>query len=340
LLNTVYRLKSPRHFEVAFTDEQTTGKVIVRPLYLSICHADQRYYQGKRAKSVLDQKLPMALIHEGIGQVIFDDTNTFKIGQPVVMIPNMPNETNENIAENYLYSSKFRGSTIDGFMQEYICATPDRFVPLPEDIDLELAAFLEIVTVSYHAISRFMKIAHNNRKEIGVWGDGNLGFITALLLKYMLPDSRIYIFGVDSNKLADFTFADRCILVRDIPVNLKIDHAFECVGTAASANAIDQIIDTINPEGTVSILGVSEDRVPINTRMVLEKGLRFFGSSRSGREDYIGTINLLKDNPNILQYLHTLVGYIKNVRTINDIVDAFETDISKIKGKTIMKWEV
>lgn len=60
---------------------------------------------------------------------------------------------------------------------------------------------------------------------------------------------------------------------------------------------INQIIDYINPEGTISILGVSENPVAINTRMILEKGLRMFGSSRSGRKDFEKTIALYQSNP-------------------------------------------
>ncbi len=48
---------------------------------------------------------------------------------------------------------------------------------------MNVAAFTEIVSVSMHAISRFDKIAHPRREHIGIWGDGNLGYITALLAK-------------------------------------------------------------------------------------------------------------------------------------------------------------
>ena len=46
MLNTVYRLVAPRRFEVAFSDIELfkENQVIVRPQFLSICHADQRYY--------------------------------------------------------------------------------------------------------------------------------------------------------------------------------------------------------------------------------------------------------------------------------------------------------
>ena len=162
---------------------------------------------------------------------------------------------------------------------------------------------------------------------IGVWGDGNLGYITSLLLKKMLPDSKIYIFGVTENKLSDFTFADGTYCVNEIPADMQIDHAFECVGGGAASKAINQIIDYIHPEGTISILGVSEDPAPINTRMVLEKGLRIFGSSRSGRSDYEGLLQLYEEHPEVVSYLENIMGAEVEVRDVKDITRAFEMDI-------------
>lgn len=79
MLSTVYRLTAPRRFEIMFEDLNLTGdQVLIRPTHLSICHADQRYYQGKRDAKVLAEKLPMALIHEGIGRVVYDPTETFQ----------------------------------------------------------------------------------------------------------------------------------------------------------------------------------------------------------------------------------------------------------------------
>ena len=127
MLNTIYRLVAPRRFEIAFQDISLQGdEVIVRPTHLSICHADQRYYQGARPAEVLAKKLPMALIHEGIGDVVYDPQGVFKAGDSVIMIPNTPVEKDDVIAENYLRSSKFRASGFDGFMQEHVVLTHDR----------------------------------------------------------------------------------------------------------------------------------------------------------------------------------------------------------------------
>lgn len=340
MLNTVYRLTQPRKFEIEFSDiDITSGDVIVRPTYLSICNADQRYYQGTRDAKVLAKKLPMALIHEGVGEVVYSPVPEYQAGDRVIMIPNTPTEEDEIIAENYRLSSKFRASGFDGFMQEFVSIRPDRLVLLPDSIDPAVASFTEIVSVSVHAITRFDKIAHKRRNTIGVWGDGNLSYMTSIFLKKFFPDTKIYVFGVVPAKLSDFTFADGTFLTNSIPDDLHIDHAFECVGGNGSQIAIDQIIDRINPEGTISILGVSEYAVPINTRMILEKGLRMFGSSRSGRDDFLKTVEMYKKYPEIPEYLSHMVYMVKPVRTIADMSEAFDMDTKKAFGKTIMKWE-
>ena len=337
MLNAVYRLIAPRKFETDFNDiDMKTEDVIVRPTYLSICNADQRYFQGKRDPKVLAKKLPMALIHEGIGKVVRDPKGEFAEGQQVVMIPNTPFEEDDIIAENYLRSSKFRASGFDGFMQDYVVMRRDRLVVLPEGIDPLVAAFTEIASVSYHAVTRFQKIAHSRRNAIAVWGDGNLAYITSLFIKYRMPNTKLYIFGIDRDKMSNFTFADGTYHVNEIPEDMAFDHAFECVGNMASGTAINQIIDYIHPEGTISILGVSEDPVPINTRMVLEKGLRIFGSSRSGRKDFQETVDFYNNNPEVVNLLEYLVGEVIDVREVEDFTRAFEADIAKAGGKTIM----
>ena len=51
MLNAVYQLKKPRQFEMVYKDITLDNEhIIVRPTHLSICNADQRYYQGKNCR--------------------------------------------------------------------------------------------------------------------------------------------------------------------------------------------------------------------------------------------------------------------------------------------------
>ena len=228
MINAVYQLIAPRMIDVTYQEMHLSGsQVLIRPLYLSICHADQRYYQGMRSEAALKAKLPMALIHECVAEVIYDPTGAFQVGDRVIPIPNSPTQTDDIIAENYLRSSFFRSSGYDGFLQDYVMLKPDRLVPAPKSVPLQVASFTELISVSRHTISRFDSIAHARRDRIGVWGDGNLGFFTALLLHYLYPETELYVFGTVAEKLAYFTFAQETFLVDKLEDSVMVDHAFE-----------------------------------------------------------------------------------------------------------------
>ncbi|MGM7681891.1 ribitol-5-phosphate dehydrogenase [Cytobacillus sp. Hm23] len=341
MINQVYRLVSPRQFEISYKDSSiNSDRIIVRPTFLSICQADQRYYTGTRGEAALSKKLPMALIHEAVGEIVYDPYGEYRPGTKVVMIPNSPIEEDEIIAENYLRSSRFLSSGYDGFMQDYVFLKRDRFVVLPDNINEFVAAFTELITIAMHSMSRFERLSHTRRKRFGVWGDGNLGYITALLLKRKYADCHVIVAGKTQYKLDNFSFVDEVYNINDIPDDVQFDHAFECVGGIGSQYAINQIIDYIIPEGSISILGVSEYPVEINTRMILEKGITVIGSSRSGYIDFKNTVDFLAANVDIVDYLETLVGSVNEVRSIKDVINAFEKDLTTSWGKTVLEWKI
>lgn len=338
MINQVIKLVAPRRMDMFFKEESIDDDcVVVRPKYLSICAADQRYYTGNRAKEVLDKKLPLALIHEAVGEVLFDKKGEFKSGDRVVMIPNTPSEKDDIIKENYLRSSKFKSSSSDGFLQNVVLMRRDRIIKIG-DIDFEISALLEPISVCVNAIEEFLKSAHERRDVIGVWGCGSIGYLTTLLLKKYLPESKIIIFGTNEEKMNYFSFADEQLMTNSVPENLRVDHAFECVGGPKSEIAIKQIIDHINPQGTISLLGVSENPIAIETRMVLEKGIKLIGDSRSGYDDFYKAIEFMQDKK-MQDYVENIVVDIIEVNTINDIYKAFDTDLNN-SFKTVMKWQL
>lgn len=287
MLNQVYRLVSSRQIVAQTVDETVTpDKLVVRPLYLSLCHADQRYFTGSRDEAVMRKKLPMALVHEAVGEVVYDPKGEIAQGTHVSMVPNTPTKHDPVIADNYLTTSHFRSSGYDGFMQEYVVLDRECAVILPENIDLRMASYIEMISVGVHALTRLESKMNANQNVIGVWGDGNLGYIVSVLTKLIFPDAKLYVFGRHEYKLEYFSFADKTFKVDAIPEDLTIDHALECTGGLGSQKAINQVIDHIRPMGTLVMMGVSEDPVAINTRMVLERGMTLVGSSRSSRVDF------------------------------------------------------
>lgn len=339
MISQSYRLFAPRKFRIDIIEEQLKeDEVIVKPTYLSICAADIRYYSGNRSPEVLKKKLPMALIHEAVGEVIYDPKGVFKKGARVVMIPNTPTEKDEVIKENYLRSSRFKSSGIDGFMRSIVCIDRNRVIEYTQ-IEDKIAVLLELLSVSMNGLEHFTSYSHNRKQTIGVWGCGNVGFCTALVLKYSFPNAKVIVFGPHRDKLEYFPFVDETYTTDNIPEDLMVDHAFECVGGTKAEYAINQIIDHINPQGSISLMGVSENNVPINTRMVLEKGLTLLGNSRSSYEDFAASIDFLERFPKAVEYLKNIISEVKIINEFNDINPAFEAGI-KNSFKTVMKWNL
>lgn len=337
MINYIYQLTNPQFICLKLCDVNIEGKVLVRPKYMSICHADQRYYNGQRDMKVLMEKLPMALIHECCGEVIMDKTGTFKVGQQVVMIPNTPTRKLSHIYENYDDQSKFLSSSSDGFMREFVDLDPDRIVPYT-GIPPHIACITEFYSVAVHAVERMINFAHSHRDEIAIIGDGPLAYVVASTIRERLPKTRITVIGRRPRKLARFSFVDKTYVAYDLPEDYACDHAFECAGGEGSYDAICDIIKHIRPQGTVLLMGVSENKIPIDTRTILEKGLTIVGSSRSGKKNFEDAVALMQTQ-RIRRRLGSIIHEDEPVRSIDDIHRVFATD-RDTPFKTVFKWEL
>lgn len=341
MINVRYKLINPKQLIEEFVEENVNNdEIIVRPKFLSICRADQRYYQGTRDKEILNKKLPLSLIHEAIGEIIYSKNDTYKVGMNVVMLPNIQDELSVNknvLKENYDVNSKFRGSSCDGFMQQNVVCNIKNVLLIPND-NISLV-FLELMSVVFNALEQFNKINKKSMESIVVYGDGSLSFITSLILKKTYQNSKIIVIGKHNEKLDYFTFVDEKYTIDNVPETLVYSHAFECVGGIGSEVALKQIIEKIIPQGLISLLGVSEYSISINTRMVLEKGLHLIGNSRSSIDDFKAAINFLQQYPDSINYLSNIISDVVEVKDIKDIDKAFMIDTTNY-FKTIMKWDI
>jgi len=324
VINRIYRLTAPKVFSVEYEDMRSQDGVLLKPTYMSVCRADQRYYLGERPADVLKKKLPMALIHEAAAEVIYDPQGCFERGEQVVMIPNVPPKdfAGGEIYENYAEGSSFLSSGVDGFLREYLYMPHDRIVSV-KGVSGHIASSAELLSVCVHAVERMMRISHSKRTSIGVWGDGSVAYFLCVVLKKLLPDSKITVVGKSFSKLAYFSFCDCVYDAGDIPADFSVDHAFECCGGEGSSFALDDIIKYIKPQGCVLLMGVSENKVPILTRMVLEKGLVLVGSSRSGREDFVSAAEIMADRKaqHRLERVTDFFGEVRSTAALHAVFD-------------------
>jgi ribitol-5-phosphate 2-dehydrogenase len=339
MINRIYRLVDTKRIEMTLREVKAgEGDVLVRPEYMSICAADRRYYFGRRRKEILKKKLPMALIHEATGKVLYDRAGKYAAGAKVALVPLVEAEKLPFVKGNYNPANPFLSSGFDGFMQDTVVASHDRLIPLEGNASV-VYVFSEIVSVALNAISAFERARVTEASRLGVWGDGSMGYVTALTLRRLYPEAELYVFGKTARKLQKFSFADGIFFIDDIPPGLKPAHCFECVGGTGSETAVGQIVSLIAPQGCISLLGVNEESVAIPTRVLLEKGLTVIGSSRSDAGDFDKAARLIRENDMCGKYLHMLISETIEIKTENDIAHAFEQDMLN-DFKTVIKWSI
>ena len=79
MINKVYRLVAPKQITVEFEERSLDGEgIIVRPTSYQFVRLTKDTIQERRGKEAMKKKLPMALIHEGVGEVVYDPKGEFK----------------------------------------------------------------------------------------------------------------------------------------------------------------------------------------------------------------------------------------------------------------------
>ncbi len=321
-------------FEEAVYDET---KVLVRPLYLSICAADRRYFQGNRPAEVLAKKLPMALFHEATGIVLNDPQNIYEKGQNVVLLPG--DFTIDDNISNYREHAFFRSSNDDGFTQETMLLNHKDIIPIPSK-NRHLYVYTELLSVCCHALRRLeSRVEIQSGQSVGIWGDGIMGFMMALTLHTFSPHLQLHIFGKHDEKLQLFSFAHNKINIMHCHKKILIDYAFECVGGNSASKAIEHIITMIKPCGHMVLMGVSEIAPTVNTRIILEKGLSLFGSSRSQRQDFEKALKIFEDKDNMAT-LELITNNFPDVTKAFELKNFFQHTLGTHHLKNISKLRI
>ena len=265
-------------------------RIAVRPLLGAICAADLRYYAGKRPPDALRRKLPMALLHEGVGEIVFSPLPELAPGTRVVIVPNLKRCddpgchacSDERVGENYCPRNAFLSSGEDGLMQSLLELDARNVVPVPAEVPTEIAVMTEVASIAVGAIRRLDEVAGT----VCVVGAGPVGYAAQVMAAELLGRDAVLVGHGERVPAADLYI--------------------EAAGGTGAEEAIRDIIAAARPGATIVLLGVSEHEVPINTRLVLEKGLRLVGCSRSAPIDHRTTLALMA-RPHVAAKLQKLV---------------------------------
>lgn len=346
MLSKGFKIVSPKTFEIDIEYiESKKNEAIIRIDYAAICKADLRYYLGNREERILGLKYPMRLIHEAVGTVLKDQSGKFKVGDKVILVPNICNcdecdfehISDKALGANYCPKAKFASSNYDGFSSECISYPIKNLVKYDENIPGEIAVYSELISVAMAAIRRIDTLENKN---IGIWGDGIVGYILAHVIKMMNKNCKVTCIGKNEEKLNKFE-VDQTLLINDSKLEKnKFDLLFECVGGKFSGNAINQMIECAKFGADIVLTGVSEDGALINTRRILEKAVRITGTTRSTIEDFERSSNAL-NNEEFRNILKKVILSKNKVEDISDYYKVFERESKNTAlGKHIMRFMI
>lgn len=346
MLSKGFKVVSPKTFEIYMESlENKDGYALVKIEHAAICKADLRYYLGQRQERILGLKYPMRLIHEATGIILRDSTGKFKSGDSVVLVPNICEcekcdfiyEKDSSLGANYCPKVKFASSNYDGFSAECVSFPVKNLVKYDKKLcSSNIAVFSELISVSIAALRR-IDISLDN-KVIGVWGDGVLGYIMTQVIKEMASNVRVICIGKHRDKIAKFE-ADEVYITNNIecPKGLELDLAIECIGGNYAYKGINEMIEQVKFGGNIILTGVSEEGALINTRRILEKGVRITGSTRSCVDDFEKAVQML-NNKVFQQKIQKLILSENIISNIRMYYDVFEKESnSRELGKNIIK---
>ncbi|MFQ6094965.1 MAG: zinc-binding dehydrogenase [Candidatus Bathyarchaeia archaeon] len=279
--------------------------VLLKPVVAGVCGSEILYFKGEKEKEKLESRLPMCLLHEGVAEVIATGEGAdLKTGTYVVVNPMQPCgrciSCKLGIGENYCQNSKYMAATADGLSRTRFLYPEARVLPVPEGVELEIAALSEPISIALNAL----EVAGVSKGEnVAVIGDGPIGYLIALATSYIrkVPRENLHLIGIVDEKLSlARDFSDIVNSLREgrrlEELQQTLDVVFEAVGGRAQESTLDEAINLLRPGGRCVVLGLYGKKVPVDVAAVVNKGLRLIGSVRSRMEHFRQTIELLRNS--------------------------------------------
>jgi len=205
------------------------NEILIKVSACGVCHTELDEIEGRKKP-----KLPVILGHEVVGYIdkLGSKTKRFKVGTRVGVawfysscgICKFCTSGRENLCYNF----KATGCDANGGYAEYM-VVPEESAYLIPDIfsDFEAAPLMCAGAIGYRAL----KLADmKNGENIGLYGFGASAHIVIQLVKYLYPNSKVFVFtrrkDDEPSKLAKKKEADWVGVTGDTPPE-KIDKAID-----------------------------------------------------------------------------------------------------------------
>jgi len=288
--------EGPRKFATGTlpVPEPGAGEALLRMRRVGICGTDLHIFQGH-----LDHRVPRGGVtgHETFGQVVRAPRDSgFSAGDRVVVEPLQFCGACRacQMGASYLcYSLKVLGVDVAGGLQEYWAVPAARLLHVPDTLDDDAAAVIEPLAVATHDVRRAGVKAGDT---VLVFGGGPIGTLIAMVCRER--GARVAVAEVNRFRIEMLQNlglptvgpdADVVKFANDWTGGIGVDVAFEVTGHPAAVRAVT---DVVRVWGTVSIVAIHAEPMPVNLYQMFARELHMHGSRLYVREDWEEAIRL------------------------------------------------
>lgn len=256
------------------------GEALLHVQRVGICGSDLHIFQGH-----LDHRVPSrnTIGHEVLAHVVEAPAGSgFAKGERVVVNPILSCGACRacQMGASYLcYKVKILGVDAPGGMQEYWTVHTSNLIPVPAAVSDDDAAMLEPLAVATHDVAR-AEVKAGDR--VVVFGGGPIGSLIALVSRAKGAEVKVVEInpfrlqllnglGFETIGPGDDTIA----IVREWTDGTGADVAFEVTGDPTIVTLMTKVVRVW---GTVSVIAIHADPVPIDLYSVFAREVKLHGS--------------------------------------------------------------
>jgi L-iditol 2-dehydrogenase len=260
------------------------GKVLVQVKESGICGSDLHTYKGQFP--LLQPPLVMGHEFSGIVVDVGEGVEERRVGERVAVFPIVQCGACSFCQGNkpaLCPDLKFLGGALDGGHAEYVVASEEKAIAIPDEMSLEEAALIEPTAVALHASDlAVMKPG----ERVLIIGAGTIGILHAQVARWFKA-GEIIVASRSEHKLAMARElgADSTINVgKEDPVEWlnrtcgprSVRSVFDY---AASQDSLDLAMQVVRPSGSIVEIGLALEDATISLYDVLRYEIRVMGSS-------------------------------------------------------------
>jgi len=271
-----------------------SGEVLIKVVACGVCHSDLHLALGEWDLLRPITKLPLVLGHEVTGSVVAvgEGVTGFNVGDRVgaPWLHWTCGECEFCLMERETLCSKQQvtGCTVDGGFAEFISAKASHIAKLPDNLSFEETAPLLCAGLTVHSAMKKSEVRAG--QKVAIFGVGGLGHLAIQLAKARGAEVIAVDVTDDKLELARECGADITINAATAQAHREIKKAtgggaHVVMVTSGSRAAYDTALRSIRKAGTLAIVGMAPDPVPLSTVAMVSGEYRVVGSAVGSRED-------------------------------------------------------